>query len=163
MAALALVSCCSFLAAFPVPPSPPTAATTMQLVLLKNALLLGVGLSYGTTLVGVQAPEAKNNFSKASWHVWAKGGVSSHDFKHVPLSAADLAAADLAADEADELERVNIDVISSAMVDLPAPTRAHPPGCPASTTTNPLSSRLPPRPGSPPIRRSFSPCAGTCS
>ena len=90
----------------------------IQLVLVKNALLLGVGLSYGTTLVGVQAP-AKDG---ASWNVWAKGGVSSHDFRHVPLSADDLKAADLAADEADELERLAStvpDVVGgSALVDL---------------------------------------------
>ena len=84
----------------------PTALTgtcQIQMVLLKNALLLGVALSYGTTLVGVQAPESQS-FARgkhaAGWHVWAQGGVSSHDFQHVPLSAADLAAADLAADEA---------------------------------------------------------------
>lgn len=101
----------------------------IQMVLLKNALLLGVGLSYGTTLVGVQAPAAKAPGLKsdgARWSVWAKGGASSHDFKptadfkvEAPLSAADLAAADLAADEADELERLAApDVVSSAMIDL---------------------------------------------
>ena len=86
----------------------------IQLVLLKNALLLGVGLSYGTTLVGVQGPSRDG----ARWHVWAQGGVSSHDFKHVPLSAEALQAADLAADEADELKRLAAepDAISSAMV-----------------------------------------------
>ena len=90
----------------------------IQLVCLKNALLLGVGLSYGTTLVGVQAPGSN---ASARWHVWAKGGVSSHDFRHVPLSADALKAADLAADEADELERLasaDPDVVSSSLVDL---------------------------------------------
>ena len=90
----------------------------IQLIMLKNALLLGVRLSYGTTLVGVQAPGSN---ASARWHVWAKGGVSSHDFRHVPLSADALKAADLAADEADELERLasaDPDVVSSSLVDL---------------------------------------------
>ena len=94
-------------------------------MLLKNALLLGVRLSYGTTLVGVQAPEARArgrsaDGASAAWHVWAKGGLSSHDVEHAALSAADLSAADLAADEADEIARLAAepDVVSSATIDL---------------------------------------------
>ena len=97
-------------------------------MLLKNALLLGVRLLYGTTLVGVQSPGAPTPFSQkggqASWHCWAKGGWSSDDFKAPVLSAAALEAAERAVDDEDEAERINIamaavpDVISSAMVDL---------------------------------------------
>ena len=99
----------------------------IQLVLLKNALLLGVRLLYGTTLVGVQAPSTPKMFSRGggadgSWYCWAKGGWSSDDFKAPVLTAAALAAADLAADAEDEAERMAIaampDVVSSAMIDL---------------------------------------------
>jgi len=51
----------------------------IQLVLLKNALLLGVSFSYGAELVGVQAPDPSE--PSASWRAWAfspKGGTQTH-------------------------------------------------------------------------------------
>ena len=103
----------------------------IQLIMLKNALLLGVRLSYGTTLVGVQVPDTSTPvYGKAAktagcWRAWAKGGISSHDFKSVTtVSAETLKAADLAAEESEELEMLAMKVMatpdasSHSMVDL---------------------------------------------
>ena len=46
----------------------------IQLVLLKNALLLGVTFSYGSELVAVQAPPASG---AGGWHAWAASGGST--------------------------------------------------------------------------------------
>ena len=46
----------------------------IQLVYLKNALLLGVTFSYGSELVAVQAPPASG---AGGWHAWAASGGST--------------------------------------------------------------------------------------
>jgi hypothetical protein len=47
----------------------------MQLIFLKNALLLGVRFSYGTELVGVQAPSLAS--SGGAWSAWARVPTST--------------------------------------------------------------------------------------
>ena len=80
-------------------------------------------LVLGASTAAGAAPEAglgDVEHAEGEGHLWAKGGVSSHDFQHVPLSADALAAADLAADEADELERLAQppDIVGGGMIDL---------------------------------------------